>query len=242
MGEGETSDRGLPRRRRHPLDPGRGAGARAPSVEGAGRASGIEPRDLRIRGVGLRGAAPAPRSTSATPAPCCGCCRAGSPGSRAAAGRSTATTRSGAGRSTGSPSRCARWAPSSRCREERLPPLEVDGAPLHGHRLRAAGRQRPGQVLPALRRPARRGRDPRGRAAAEPRPHRAHARRRRRRGRRRDGRRRRRSRPPSGSSRARSSSPPTSPRPPSSSSRRCSSPAARSRSTASASTRPAPAC
>ena len=94
---------------------------------------------------------------------------------RGRSGRSTATTRSAAGRSTGSPSRCARWAPALSCREERLPPLEIEGADAARDRLRAAGRQRPGQVLPALRRPARRGRDQDRRAAAEPRPHRADA-------------------------------------------------------------------
>ena len=40
-------------------------------------------------------------------------------------------------------------------------------------RLRAAGRQRPGEVVPAARRAARRGRRPGRRAAADPRPHRA---------------------------------------------------------------------
>ncbi len=39
-------------------------------------------------------------STSGTPAPCCACCRDGSRDSRAAAGRSTATRASAAGRST----------------------------------------------------------------------------------------------------------------------------------------------
>ena len=39
------------------------------------------------------------------------------------------------------------------------------------HRVRAAGRQRPGQVLCSLRGPAGGGGDPRGRAAADPRPH-----------------------------------------------------------------------
>ena len=48
--------------------------------------------------------------------------------------------------------------------------------------LRAAGGERPGEVVPALRRAPRGGRDARGRAAADPRPHRAHAHRRRRRG------------------------------------------------------------
>ena len=42
-------------------------------------------------------------------------------------------------------------------REERLPPLEIEGGAAPRHHLRAAGRQRPGQVVPALRRAARRG-------------------------------------------------------------------------------------
>ena len=50
--------------------------------------------------------APAGRSTSATRARCCACCRAGSPARPAARGRSTATSRSAAGRSTAWPSRC----------------------------------------------------------------------------------------------------------------------------------------
>ena len=47
-----------------------------------------------------------PRSTSATPAPCCACCPAGSPVRRPARGRSTATSRSAAAPWTGWPSRC----------------------------------------------------------------------------------------------------------------------------------------
>ena len=52
MGEGETTDRGLPRRRRHPLDPGRGRGARR---RGRGERSAAEPDDS---------AAGAPRSAA----------------------------------------------------------------------------------------------------------------------------------------------------------------------------------
>ncbi len=62
------------------------------------------------------------------------------------------------------------------------------GGAVARHLLRAAGGERAGQVLSALRRPARRGRDARRRAAAEPRPQRADAGR----GRRRDRARRRR--------------------------------------------------
>ena len=73
------------------------------------------------------------RSTSATPARCCGCCRAGWPRRRAARSRSTATSRSAAGPSTGSSSRCAQMG------------AELDGAragasrrcTVHGARLRA---------------------------------------------------------------------------------------------------------
>ena len=59
MGEGETDDRRLPRRRRHPLDPGRGRGASGRGSRSAERDDGIGARDLRIAGVGLRGAGPA---------------------------------------------------------------------------------------------------------------------------------------------------------------------------------------
>ena len=156
MAEGETRDRGLPRRRRHPLDPRRGRGARRP---GRGRRRRSAPDDPRSPASACRAPA-APRSTSATPAPCCGCCRAGSRGSRAGPGSSTATSRSAAARSTGSPSRCGGWAPRSAAARTACRRSAIEGAPLTRHRLRAAGRQRPGQVVPALRRPARRGRDP----------------------------------------------------------------------------------
>ncbi len=65
---------------------------------------------LLIRGVGLRTPAPTTQGgvwTSATPAPCCGCCPGGSRARAAAAGRSTATRRSAGARSTGSPARCS---------------------------------------------------------------------------------------------------------------------------------------
>ena len=81
------------------------------------------------------------------------------PSSRARASSSTATTRSAAGRSTGSPSRCAQMGARIEAREGRFPPFTVHGAPLTGHRLRAAGRERPGQVVRAAgraRRPTRR--------------------------------------------------------------------------------------
>ena len=60
-------------------------------------------------------------------------------------------------------------------REGRFPPFTVRGAELHGDRLRAARGQRPGQVVRADRRDARRRLDHRHGAGAEPRPHRAPA-------------------------------------------------------------------
>ena len=68
--------------------------------------------------------------------------------------RSTATSRSAGGRSTGSPSRCALMGATIEATDGRFPPLTVAGAALHGHRLRAAGRQRAGEVVRAARRPA----------------------------------------------------------------------------------------
>ena len=60
-------------------------------------------------------------------------------------------------------------------RDGRFPPLTVRGRRAARDRVRAAGGQRPGEVLRADRRPAR-GRAPRrSRAGAEPRPHRAPA-------------------------------------------------------------------
>ena len=42
------------------------------------------------------------------------------------------------------------------CRDGRLPPLRLQRRRAAGHRLRAAGRERPGEVMPAARGPARR--------------------------------------------------------------------------------------
>ena len=82
----------------------------AVSALGAGLGASVEspsrlPRRFEIEGVGLRGAAPGATSTWATPAPCCDCCPAGWRVRRPGAGRSTETSRSGAGRWTGWPSR-----------------------------------------------------------------------------------------------------------------------------------------
>ena len=154
------------------LDAVRALGARRGGARR--RADHPRPRPARRR-------RPAPRSTSATPARCCGCCPAGSPGRTAAAGRSTATRASAAARSTASRSRSPRWARSSRratgaSRRSRSP-----GGRLHGieYALPVASAQIKSCLL--LAGPARRGRDHRRRARAEPRPHRAAADRRRRR-------------------------------------------------------------
>ena len=98
---------------------------------------------------------------------------AGRPG-RPLASRSTATTRSAAGRSTGSPSRCARWAPSCRpasgaSRRCRCTARGCARSPT------SCRRQRPGQVVRAAGGARGGRRDDRGRARAQPRPHRADA-------------------------------------------------------------------
>ena len=125
------------------------------------------PATCRIRGVGLRGRR-RPRSTSATPARCCGCCPAGSPVSRRGSGRSTATSRFAGGRWTGSPSRCGLMGAEVEARDGRLPPLRVRGGRAARDRLRAPGRQRPGEVVRAAGRPARRRSDGASSSAARP--------------------------------------------------------------------------
>ena len=75
---------------------------------------------------------------------------------RGAAGRSTATRASGAGRSTASPSRCALMGARVECRDGRLPPLAIEGARARRDPLRAAGRERPGEVVRAAGGAARR--------------------------------------------------------------------------------------
>ena len=61
------------------------------------------------------------------------------------------------------------------CREGRLPPLRVRGAPLRGIDLRAADGERPGEVLPSARRAPGRRRDDGPRAGPDQGPHRADA-------------------------------------------------------------------
>ena len=66
---------------------------------------------------------------------------------------------------------------SIEAREGRLPPVRVDGGPLHGIRYELPVASAQVKSARAARRPARRGRDDRRRAGTEPRPHRADARR-----------------------------------------------------------------
>src|SRR3954451_18022190 len=113
MGEDETTIEGYldSADTRSTLAAVRALGAR---VEGSGP-GGIE-ETIRIRGIGLRRAIATPidvgnAGTLLRLPPGCGGCRAGGGASRGVVGPSTATTRSGAGRSTGSPSPWAGWAP-----------------------------------------------------------------------------------------------------------------------------------
>ena len=237
-GGGGDGDRGLPRLRRHPLDPGRDRGARRRGRAAPGRTGSAAL--LRVRGVGLRGAAAAAIDVG----------NAGTllrllPGWLAG-------QEEGAWTLDGDES--IRRRPVDRivaplrlmgadlgCREERLPPLRVEAAPLRGisYELPVASAQVKSCLLFAGL--LADGRDARDRAAAEPRPQRADAARRRAPG---SSARARRSRSPGGAARrpVGSSSPPTSPRRPSSSWPACSSRAARSPCRGSASTRPGPAC
>ena len=134
-------------------------------------------RDDRGRRAARRRARP--RSTSATPAPCCGCCPGWLAGQEG-------------GEWTLDGDESIRRRPVDRIAEPlaamgaevavprgRLPPLRRRRRRAARDLLRAAGRERPGQVVPAPRRPARRGRDRGGRARPDPRPHRADAERRR---------------------------------------------------------------
>ena len=173
MGEGETTIEGYldAADTRSTLAAVEALGAQ---VEGLG-ATGIEPT-IRVRGVGLRGPRPASdrRRQRRHPA-------------AAAAGLAGRGRRRGAWTLDGDDSIRRRpvdriveplrqMGARLRCREERLPPLEIEGAPLHGiaYELPVASAQVKSCLLFAglLAEGETRG----DRAAAEPRPHRAHAR------------------------------------------------------------------
>ena len=116
------------------------------------------------------------RSTSATRARSCACCRAGSRRRRAGPGRSTATSRSAAARSTGSPSRWRQMGARLEARDGRFPPFTVHGARLRGIEYvqpQASAQVKSCLLLAGL---LADGRTTVGRARPQPRPHRAHAR------------------------------------------------------------------
>ena len=168
----------------------RGSAASAASADtestiAAVRALGVEVDDedvdtLRVAGAGCAGcASPRGRSTAATPARCSGCSPGCSPARRASS-CSPATSRFGAGPRSGSPSR------SGDGRARRDDRRHAAGArsrarALHGDPLRAAGRERAGEVgRPARRALGRRRRDDRRSSRCHARPHREDARGRRR--------------------------------------------------------------
>ena len=153
-----------------PARPSPRCAALGAEVESSAPATAPGGIDVRIGGVGLRGRPPRPRSTSATPARCCGCCRAGSRGSRGMALDGDESIRAPAGR----PDRRAAardGRDASSAATDGLPPLRDRGRRRCTRiELPAAGRQRPGEVLPAARRAARRRRD----RVVEPAPTRDH--------------------------------------------------------------------
>ena len=104
MARGPDRDRGLPRLRRHPLDPRRGRRRSAPRSRASPTlASTRAISDPRRRPARRRARRDRRRQRRHPAAPAAGLARGAGAG---ASGRSTATTRSGAGRSTASPTRC----------------------------------------------------------------------------------------------------------------------------------------
>ena len=157
------ADQQLPRRRRHRLDARRGAASSGAIVE---RRDG----EVLIRGGGLRNAQPPGGPIDVGNA---GTLMRLLPGWLAFQQGASFTLDGDESirRRPGRPDRRAaarRWARGSRRREGRFPPFTVHGAPLHGDRLRAAGGQRPGQVVRAAGRAGHRrhDRDRAGAAAA----------------------------------------------------------------------------
>ena len=171
-GGGDDGDRGLPRRRRHAGDARRDPGGSGRSVEELGPSSVAGGNDLRVA-----------RDRTAWPGGALG--RGGEPVAIDVGNAGTLLRMlpgwlagQGAGAWTLDGDESIRRRPVDRvaeplrlmgaevdCRDGRLPPLRVRGGDAARDRVPAAGRQRPGQVVPAARRPARRRGDPRGRAA-----------------------------------------------------------------------------
>ena len=133
------------------------------AVRALGAAVDAEPDGERIaerRGSAASGCAArarrGERSTSATRARCCGSFPAGSRGR--AAGEWTLDGDESIRRRPvdriAEPLRL--MGATVECRDERLPPLRVEGADLRGDLVRAAGGERAGEVVRAARRAARR--------------------------------------------------------------------------------------
>ena len=169
--DGETRDLRLRALGRHRGDDRGGPGARRRGLRARGRdAARLREGPQRARG------APAGDRLRATRARSCAC----SPGSsRVRADRSSssrATRRSRRVRWDASRSRSGAWAPASR-RPRGTCRWASRARTLRGDRLRAARRERTGQVGDPPCGPLRDGRDDRRRAGADARPHRADARR-----------------------------------------------------------------
>ena len=162
-GRGRDPDRELPRLRRHAPRRWTPSLRSAPRSTSSGAATAR--RRCRSTGVGPPRRRARGRSTSATRARCCACCPgwlAGQPeGAWTLDGDESIRRRpvdrvAEPLRLMGADDRVPRRAPAAAAGRRR-------GAARD--RVRAAGRQRPGEVVRAARRPARRGRDQRDRAA-----------------------------------------------------------------------------
>ena len=133
-GGGGDDDRGLPRRRRHPLDAGRGRRRSAREVRGkagwAEAVAGARASAADQRGRPARRRAGRDRRRQRGDAAAAAAGMAGGAGGGRVDARRRRVDPSPAGR----PDRgaAARDGRRSEAREDRLPPLEVRGAPLHG--------------------------------------------------------------------------------------------------------------
>ena len=172
MCDGETRDPQLPARRRHRVDARRGAALGAEVDERTGGAVATS--------CCAASACAAPRRGRTIDVGNAGTLLRLLPGWLAGQGSGTldARRRREHPPAAGRPRRRAaarRWARRVECRDGRLPPLVVEGARAARDPLRAAGRERAGEVVRAARGAARRRGDDGGRAAADARPHRADA-------------------------------------------------------------------
>ena len=173
-GDGRGRDRGraTTSTRPTPARPSPRCGPSAPTVEG-------DPAELRIGGVGLRGARGAPIDVGNAGTLLAAAARlARGTARRGVDARRRRVDPPAAGRPRAS-SRCARWAPTVEARDGSAAADERPGRGAARDRVPAPGRERAGEVVPAARGHCRRGPDQRDRAPPDPRSHRAHAARRR---------------------------------------------------------------